>query len=295
MALALRNSKVAVIGLGAIGLPIAMNLARKGVATEVWNRSKEPISQAKSAGAIEVSELKSIDAAIVLTALPDLAQVEDVLANGLNDALQPGDLLVVMGTVSPVAIKALGAKLNEQEIHLVDAPVSGGDVGAQNGTLSIMVGASNEEFASLKPTLELIGSTIKHLGPLGAGEMAKACNQIVVAVTLSALAEAVTLGRNAGLDTEILLDILAGGLASSQVLKVKREKIESGDFSPGGSAAFQLKDLRFALEAGEATGVELPTTETVTKLFEALVEAGDGSLDHSAIIREVERRAKPQH
>lgn len=292
MALKLRNQKVAVIGLGAIGAPVAVNLAKKGASVEVWNRSKGALGGAITAGATVVEDLAQIDAAIVLTALPDLEQVESVLANGLQSALKPGDILVVMGTVSPVAIKQLGIKLNQFGIHLVDAPVSGGDVGAQNGTLSIMVGAELEEFEALLPTFKLIGTTVRHLGPLGTGEMAKACNQIVVAVTLSAIAEAITLGRNAGLDIQVLLDILEGGLANSQVLNVKREKIESGDFTPGGSAAFQLKDLNFAIEAGIETGTALPTTQTVTSLFEALVAFGDGQLDHSSIIREIERRSK---
>ena len=291
MAIELRNNKVAVVGLGAIGSPVAVNLSKKGASVEVWNRSKPALAAAISAGAIEVEKLENLDSAIVLTTLPDLSQVESVLENGLLKALKAGDILVVMGTVSPVAIKTLGQKLNKSGIHLVDAPVSGGDIGAQNGTLSIMVGGSKDEFETLLPVFNLVGKTIKHLGSLGAGEMAKACNQIVVAVTLSALAEAVTLGRKAGLDTETLLDILAGGLANSQVLKVKREKIESGDFTPGGSAAFQLKDLNFALEAGVETGTALPTTTVVTQLFESLIISGDGELDHSSIIREIERRS----
>ena len=239
-----------------------------------------------------LGSLSEIDAAIVLTALPDLSQVQSVLHAGLKNALKKGDILVVMGTVSPVAIKVLGKELNNDGIHLVDAPVSGGDVGAQNGTLSIMVGSTTEEFETLLPTFSLVGETIRHLGPLGAGEMAKACNQIIVAVTLTAIAEAVTLGRRAGLDTHTLLDIFSGGFANSHVLNVKRERIENGDFTPGGSAAFQLKDLRFALEAGSETGTELPTTQRVTELFEALINAGDGELDHSSIIKEIQRRAK---
>lgn len=291
MAITLRNKKVAVVGLGAIGSPVAVNLAKKGLPVEVWNRSKEKCANAVAVGAEEISELENIDSAIVLTALPDLSQVETLLDNGLLKALKSGDFLVVMGTVSPVGIKSLGEKLNKSGIHLVDAPVSGGDVGAQNGTLSIMVGGTEEEFNVLLETFRKVGGTIKHLGPLGAGEMAKACNQIVVAVTLSAIAEAITLGRKAGLDAEILIEILSGGLANSQALQVKKEKLLSNDFTPGGSAAFQLKDLNFALEAGKATGTSLPTTEIVADLFRSLIEAGDGQLDHSSIVREIERRS----
>lgn len=284
--MSLRNQSVAIIGLGAMGHPIATNIAKSGVSTQVWNRSTKEV-----AGATTLSSPQEVDAAIVLTVLPDLPDVEAVLAQGLEAALKDGDVLVVMGTVSPVAVVALGKRLVTKGIRVVDAPVSGGDVGAQNATLSIMVGASEVDFADLLPTFKKIGSTVLHLGPLGAGELAKACNQIIVGATLTALAEAVTLGRRAGLDTKVLLDILAGGLAGSKALDVKREKIESGNFAPGGLSEFQLKDLRFALEAGADNGTALPMTKEITELYEALVKNGDGKLDHSAIIKEIERRS----
>lgn len=289
----LRNNKVAVIGLGAIGLPVAKNLAKAGVEVEVWNRSDAKAEEAVAAGCIRVAELSDINAGIVLTVLPDMPQVHQVLESGLRSALKPSDVLVIMGTVSPVAVPELGKELATSGVHLLDAPVSGGDVGAQNATLSIMVGGDPEVLKLVEPTFLKIGSTVRHLGPLGSGELAKACNQIVVATTLTALAEAVTLARQAGLDTKVVLDILAGGLANSQALTVKREKIESDNYQPGGSAVFQLKDLRFALEAGRSTGTALPVTEEVTKLFESLIAAGDGELDHSAIVREIQRRSTP--
>ena len=287
-----RNDAVAVIGLGAIGLPVAINLAKTATPTQVWNRSDSPANKAVTAGATRLESLESIDAAIVLTVLPDMAQVISVLDSGLEKALQPGDILVVMGTVSPIAMRELGERLNAKNVHVLDAPVSGGDVGAQNASLSIMVGGEKEVLERVRPVFEKIGSTIRFLGPLGSGQMAKACNQIVVATTLTALAEAINLGRNAGLDDSVLLDILAGGLANSQVLTVKREKIESGDFTPGGSAVFQLKDLNFALEAGIDTHTALPVTEKVRELYESLVANGDGALDHSAIVREIARRSQ---
>jgi 2-hydroxy-3-oxopropionate reductase len=288
----LRNDRVTVIGLGAIGLPLAINLAKSGTSTLVWNRSQEPADKAVAAGATQFKNLSDNDSAIVLTVLPDLPQVDEVLANGLEESMKSGDVLVVMGTVSPIKVAELAKRLATKGIRLLDAPVSGGDVGAQNATLSIMVGGDAKDLADVLPTFEKIGQTIRHLGPVGAGEMAKACNQIIVAATLTAIAEAVTLGRRAGLDTTVLLDILAGGLAGSQALNVKRSKIESNDYTPGGAANFQLKDLRFALEAGAATGTSLTMTEEVTKLYTALVESGNGGLDHSGIIREIERRSK---
>ena len=288
----LRNDCVTVAGLGAIGLPVAINLAKSGAATFVWNRSQAAADKAIEAGATQLKTLSDNDSAIVLTVLPDLPQVDELLANGLEASMKSGDVLVVMGTVSPIQVAALATRLAAKGIRLLDAPVSGGDVGAQNGTLSIMVGGDAKDLADALPTFQKIGQTIRHLGPVGAGEMAKACNQIVVAATLTAIAEAVTLGRRAGLDTTALIDILAGGLAASQALSVKRSKIESNDYTPGGAANFQLKDLRFALEAGAATGTSLTMTEEVTRLYASLVESGDGGLDHSGIIREIERRCK---
>jgi len=286
-----RSSRVAVIGLGAIGLPVAVNLAKSGIHTQVWNRSDAAPIKAVESGAVRINNLSDIDARIILTVLPDLPQVIDVLDAGLRSALRGGDILVIMGTVSPVAVVQLGEDLKKIGVDVLDAPVSGGDVGAWAANLSIMVGGDAKVLDEVRPTFEKIGSTIRHLGPLGSGEMAKACNQVVVAVTLSALAEAITLGRKAGLDTEVLLDILAGGLAGSQVLNVKRPKFEADDYQPGGSAAFQLKDLNFALEAGASTGTAMPVTAEVTKLFEALIANGDGALDHSGIIREIQRRS----
>jgi 2-hydroxy-3-oxopropionate reductase len=289
---ALRNNQVTVVGLGAIGLPVAINLAKSGAPTFVWNRTQAPTDKAVAAGATQFKNLSDNDSAIVLTVLPDLPQVDEVLANGLEESMKSGDVLVVMGTVSPIKVAELAKRLSTKGIRLLDAPVSGGDVGAQNATLSIMVGGDAKDLADVLPTFEKIGQTIRHLGAVGAGEMAKACNQIIVAATLTAIAEAVTLGRRAGLDTTVLIDILAGGLAGSQALNVKRSKIESNDYTPGGAANFQLKDLRFALEAGAATGTSLTMTEEVTKLYTALVESGNGGLDHSGIIREIERRSK---
>lgn len=286
-----RNSRVAIIGLGAMGLPIAINLAKAGVATQAWNRSAAARGKAAEQGVEIVENLAQIDAKFILTVLPDLAQVEAALAGGLKVALHPGDLLVVMGTVSPVALKELGAGLVLDQIELLDAPVSGGVEGANAGTLSIMVGGSTKAFDELRPYLEQIGKTVRHLGPLGSGEIAKACNQIIVAATLTAIAEAITLGRRAGLDTATLFDLLAGGYANSTLLTTKRERIQRGDFAAGGSAKYQLKDLLIALEAGLDTGTALPLTDEVANLFESLVASGDGELDHSAIIKEIERRS----
>jgi 2-hydroxy-3-oxopropionate reductase len=287
-----RNSRVAIIGLGAMGLPIAINMAQAGVVTQGWNRSPEARAKAAAAGVAIVENLSGVDAKFIFTILPDLEQVEEVLAAGLRSALKPHDVLIVMGTVSPGGIKKLGAELAAQQIELLDAPVSGGIEGAAAATLSIMVGGKSEVLQEVMPFFEKIGKTVRLLGPLGSGEMAKACNQIIVAITLAGIAEAITLGRKAGLDTAVLLDLLMGGYANSTLLGAKRERIESKNYERGGSANYQLKDLRIALEAGLENGAALPVTTEVTKLFAALIAAGEGELDHSAIFKEIERRSQ---
>lgn len=286
------KQEVAVVGLGVMGLPIVKNLLKAGFEVEVWNRSEPAIVNAVSMGAHKMNSLTECRSQIVLTILPDSNDVREVLANGLQSALKPGSILVVMGTISPVAMKELAQELAPHGIRAIDAPMSGGDVGAQAGTLSIMVGGDEATFQELLPIFEAIGKTIRLLGPVGAGQLTKACNQVIVAITLTALGEAITLARQSGLDAHNVLDILAGGLANSQALTIKREKIESGDFTPGGFSKFQLKDLNFALESAQASGVDLPVTTVVQQLFSDLVAHGDGDLDHSAIIREIQRRVK---
>jgi len=275
--------KVAVIGLGAMGLPIARNLARAGYPTQGWNRSTGPRELAAQQGIATPANLNEIDARIVFVTLPDLPQLIEVLENGLQSAL------VVMSTVSPVEIISFAASMNERGIIVIDAPLSGGELGAQEATLSIMVGADEENFKFLQPIFAILGKTVVLLGGIGAGQLTKAANQIVVAINLAAIGEAVTLARRAGLDASKVLEIFAGGLANSAVLQLRRPKIEAMEFPAGGKSKFLLKDLYFALDAAKSDGTELPVTELVTQLYAQLIENGDGELDHSAIIREIER------
>jgi 2-hydroxy-3-oxopropionate reductase len=230
---------------------------------------------------------------VVLTMLPDLPQVEEVLRrdDGLQAGMNQGSVLVVMGTVSPVAVRDLGVRLEPAGVAVVDAPVSGGDVGAEQATLSIMVGGRPEDVTRVRPYLEAMGTTVDHLGPLGAGQLAKACNQIVVAATLTALSEALVLARRGGLDPQRVFAVLGGGLAASRVLEVKGPKLLGGDFRPGGAAAFQHKDLGFALAAAREEGVALPLTALVDQLYGAARWNGFGDDDHSVVVRVIERLA----
>jgi 2-hydroxy-3-oxopropionate reductase len=290
-----RQEPVGFVGLGVMGRPMARNLVRAGHRVVVWNRSAGPAAELAAAGATVARTPAELAAAapVVLTMLPDLPQVEEVLRrdDGLLAGMHQGSVLVVMGTVSPVEVRDLGARLEPAAVAVVDAPVSGGDVGAEQATLSIMVGGRPEDVTRVRPYLEAMGTTVDHLGPLGAGQLAKACNQIVVAATLTALSEALVLARRGGLDPQRVFAVLGGGLAASRVLEVKGPKLLGGDFRPGGAAAFQHKDLGFALAAARAEGVALPLTALVDQLYGAARWNGFGDDDHSVVVRVIERLA----
>lgn len=231
--------------------------------------------------------------------LPDLPHVIEQVErpNGLRAGWAAAGvhepLLVVMGTVSPVAVSRWGSELETSGVRLVDAPVSGGVQGAEEGRLSIMVGGGNEDVGRLTPLFAAMGSTVRHLGPIGSGELAKACNQVVVASTLNAIAEALVLARAGGLGVATVLDILDGGLTSSEVLRQKRENWLTDDYQGGGSSTNQLKDLLFCLEAGERYGLTLSLTEVTHQRYAQLVENGEGHLDHSAVIRTISAPTDP--
>ncbi len=282
-------SPIAFLGLGRMGLPMSQNLARAGFAVRAWNRSArrgaEPSGTDYSLLATPAAAANG--ASVIITMLPDLSEVRQV-CTGPDSALStaaPGAIVVVMGTVSPVGIRQWATELDGSGFRVVDAPVSGGDVGARDAKLSIMIGGADPDVAAVLDPLHAMGSIIRHLGPLGAGQLAKACNQIVVATTLTALGEALTLGTRGGLDIDQLLDVLAGGLAGSRALEVKRELLSSHSFTPGGSASFQHKDLGFALEAAREGSVALPVTAVVDQLFGAMRWTGRGEDDHSGILQ----------
>jgi len=171
---------------------------------------------------------------------------------------------------------------------MLDAPVSGGDVGAIEGTLSIMVGGSEEDFERAKPLFEILGETVTHVGPSGAGQLVKACNQVVVALTIEAVSEALVLGSRGGVAPEKILEVLSRGLAANSVMEVKRDKFLERDFEPGGKVEFHRKDLRIALEAGREYGVPLPASAVVCQMFEALMAKGRGGWDHSSLLALIE-------
>jgi 3-hydroxyisobutyrate dehydrogenase-like beta-hydroxyacid dehydrogenase len=283
---------VGFLGLGGMGLPMAGNLAEAGFDVLVWNRGRPPLDAAGAAGCRVAGRPAQVAEAapVVVTMLPDLPEVAAVL-NGPDGLLAAGgtggramDTLVVMGTVSPVRVRALAEELRPRGITVVDAPVSGGVTGARDATLSIMAGGPADAVARVRPYLEAMGSTVRRMGDTGAGSLAKACNQLVVAGTLVALAEAVLLGERGGLEPAALLDVLAGGLAASEVLRQKRQNLAEGDFTASGPARYLHKDLGFVLDSATDTRITLPLSATVARMYGEVDAQGLGDLDNSVVL-----------
>jgi 3-hydroxyisobutyrate dehydrogenase-like beta-hydroxyacid dehydrogenase len=290
--------QVSLLGLGRMGEPIARRLLAALGSLTVWNRSAGKADVLAAAGARVAATPAEAAAPVTLTVLTDLVDVEDLLSGehglvaGWRAAGVVRPVLVVHGTVSPVGVAALAGKLAADGIDLVDAPLSGGVAGAESGALSVMVGGADEAVGRAWPVLSLVGGTVRHLGPSGAGETAKACNQVVVAATVTALSEALVLADAGGIDRAELLELLGGGLAGSEVLRQKRDRWLHGDFEGGGSSDNQLKDLRFVAEAAAARGLTLPVAATLREVFERSVADGDGALDHAAVELSLARHAR---
>ena len=208
--------------------------------------------------------------------------------DGVFEGTREGTLVVDMSTISPVVTGELAEQARDKGASLLDAPVSGGDVGAIDGTLSIMVGGSEEDFGRAKPLFDVMGKTVTHVGPVGAGQVVKAANQIVVALTIEAVSEALVLGSKGGVAPEKILDVLSGGLAGNKVMEVKREKFLSHTFDPGFRAELHHKDLGIALAAGREYGVALPVTAIVDQMLLTMRNKGWGGEDHSALLRIIE-------
>src|ERR671911_854220 len=284
--------RVGFIGLGIMGGPMARNLMEAGYELTVHNRSPEKAEELGEAGATVAATPGEAaqNSDVVITMLPDSPQVREVVAgeDGVLEGITEGSLVIDMSTISPVVTEELSEALMEKGASMLDAPVSGGDVGAIEGTLSIMVGGEEADFQRARPLFEAMGKTITHVGPTGAGQVTKAANQVVVALTIEAVSEALVLGSAGGVSPEKILDVLSGGLAGNKVMEVKREKFLTREFEPGGKVEFHRKDLGIALAAGREYGVVLPVTAVVYQMFEALIARGRGGWDHSALLTLVE-------
>jgi 2-hydroxy-3-oxopropionate reductase len=285
------------IGLGIMGRPMAKNLMDANYELVLHNRSPEKAEElAKEGNATVARSPKEVAEScdIVITMLPDSPDVEAVVAGegGVLEGIRDGALLVDMSTISPVVTEELSEKVREKGASMLDAPVSGGDVGAIEGALSIMVGGSEEDFQRARPVFDVMGKVATHVGPIGAGQVVKACNQIVVALTIEAVSEALVLGSKGGVAPEKLVEALSGGLAGSAVMEAKKEKFFSHDFEPGFRIELHHKDLGIALAAGREYGVALPATAIVDQMLEALKAKGRGDRDHSALLTLLEEAAQ---
>ncbi len=284
--------KVGFVGLGIMGKPMARNLMEAGYELTVHNRSPEKAEELGEAGATVAASPREVaeKSDVVITMLPDSPQVREVVAgeDGVLEGISEGSLLIDMSTISPVVTEELAEAVKEKGASMLDAPVSGGDVGAIEGTLSIMVGGEEGDFERASPLIDAMGKTVTHVGPIGAGQVTKAANQVVVALTIEAVSEALVLGSAGGVAPEKILDVLGGGLAGNKVMEVKREKFLSHKFDPGFRSELHHKDLGIALAAGREYGVVLPVTAIVDQMLLSMRRKGWGGEDHSALLRVIE-------
>ncbi|NUS90151.1 MAG: 2-hydroxy-3-oxopropionate reductase [Streptomyces sp.] len=289
------SRKIAFIGLGIMGGPMAANLVRAGHTVTGYNRSRAAIDTLVAAGgrgADSIAEAVS-DAEVVITMVPADQQVKEVVLGegGVLEHAAPGTLLIDMSSITPQTSLEVAAAARDKGLRTLDAPVSGGEAGAIEGVLSIMVGGDPDDFADAGPVFEALGTTIVHVGPHGAGQTVKAANQLMVAIHLQALAEAVVFLENAGVDLEAALEVLGGGLAGSTVLARKRDAVLGRDFKPGFRIDLHHKDMGIVTDAARAVGAPLPVGAVVAQLVASARACGDGGLDHSALLRGVERLA----
>src|SRR5215216_3662825 len=282
--------RVGFIGLGIMGKPMAENLIESGYDLVVYNRTREKAEELDGATVAESPKEVAEQSDVIITMLPDSPQVEEILAGegGVLEGVRDGALIVDMSTISPVVTEELSERAQAKGASMLDAPVSGGDVGAIEGTLAIMVGGDEEDFERALPLFEVMGAAVTHVGPTGAGQVVKAANQIVVALTIEAVSEALGLGSKGGVAPEKILDVLGGGLAGNKVMEAKREKLLEHSFDPGFRIELHHKDLGIALAAGREYGATLPVTSVVDQMLQELEVRGKGDLDHSAILTLIE-------
>ncbi len=271
---------------------MARNLMKAGYKVVVFNRSSKAADELAAEGATTADSPKAVaeQCDVIITMVPDSPDVRAVVTGeeGVLAGAKAGTLVIDMSTISPVVTQEVAQMAQARGVRMLDAPVSGGDVGAQQGTLSIMVGGSAEDFEQARPLFEVLGKTIMHVGSIGAGQVVKACNQIVVALTIEAVSEALVLGSKAGVKPSIILQVLSGGLAANRVMDMRGPNFLQHNFQPGFKIALHHKDLEIALAAGHEYGVPLPVTAIVDQMLLALKLRGQGDQDHSALLTLVE-------
>ena len=287
------NLKIGFLGTGIMGAPMARNLAAAGFPVAAWNRSPEKVEDLASSGiAVAPTPRAAAAGADVLVVMLSSGPVcDEVLfgSEGAASALNPGATILVMSSIPPNTARSQAGAARALGLGYVDAPVSGGEKGAQAGTLAIMAGGERVLVERLAPIFAALGRAT-HVGPAGAGSLTKLCNQLIVATTIGAVSEALVLAGRGGADPARVREALLGGFADSAVLRQHGLRMVTGDFKPGGPAKYQIKDTSAALEVAQEYGLDLPLANTVHALFEALVGNGGADLDHSALILEIRRR-----
>ncbi|SDH85184.1 2-hydroxy-3-oxopropionate reductase [Alteribacillus persepolensis] len=279
--------QIGFIGLGIMGKPMALNILQAGYSLKAFDINEAAAKAVQEAGAVMThSNEETVEGSdVIFTMLPTAAIIEDVLLNQLLPAVKEGAIVVDMSSVSPVDSKRWADALAEKQVEFIDAPVSGGEPKAIDGTLSIMAGGKEEAFEKVLPVLKTVGEDVVRVGEAGAGSTTKLANQILVNVTMAAMSEAVLLASKAGVDIEKMYEAIRGGLAGSTVLDAKIPKILERDFEAGGRIDINLKDLRNVLSTGKEIGMPLPLTSDVAEMFESLAAHGRQTDDHSGVLQ----------
>ncbi len=282
-------------GVGIMGKPMAGHLLAAGHAVNVYDVTPKPVQELASKGAVACSSSKEVaqKSDIVFIMVPDTPDVEAVLfgENGVAEGVKAGSIVVDMSSISPIATKEFAKKLGALGVKMLDAPVSGGQVGAENATLSIMVGGEPELFQQIKPYFEIMGKNIVHIGGNGDGQTCKVANQIVVALTIEAISEALLFASKAGADPGKVREALLGGFAQSRILDLHGKRMIERTFQPGFRIRHQQKDLNNALQGARSLGLSLPGASLAQELYNAVAAQGGSDLDHSALVLALETLA----
>jgi 2-hydroxy-3-oxopropionate reductase len=287
--------KVGYIGLGLMGKSIARNILKAEFPLVVHNRSRAAVDELVAEGAIPANSPKEVaeQVDVIFTNLPDTPDVEKVVLgeNGIIEGAQDGLIYIDNSTIKPASARRIAEKLSEKNVFALDAPVSGGDIGARNATLTIMIGGNASALEKAMPILQAMGKTITHVGDSGAGQVAKAANQIMVAAQMVAMGELLVFSKKAGVDPRKVVEAIQGGAAQCWTLDVKPPRLFTGNRNPGFKAHMQLKDLRIILETAREYDIPVPSTTENTKLFQQMVDSGMGELDNSAVVGVIEQLA----
>jgi 2-hydroxy-3-oxopropionate reductase len=290
------KKKIGFIGLGIMGKPMAKNLLKAGYSIVAYDLNKDAVEDVVKAGALGASSSKETaeKAEVIITMLPDSPDVKEVILgkDGVLEGIKPGSIVIDMSSINPLVSQEIEKELRKKGVEMLDAPVSGGETGAIQGTLAIMVGGKEKVFNESVEIFKAVGKNIVHVGKIGAGGFVKLVNQIIVAVNIAAVGEAFTLGTKAGLDPQVIYQAIRGGLAGSSVLETKAPMMFARNFKPGFKIRLHHKDLQNALSTAKDLGVPLPLSSFVQQIILSLMTEGRGEEDHSALATFFEKMAK---